>query len=120
VRRRIEDGVEEADGRGEPGRRDGGAGSGAAARGRRGGRWRLKEHLTCGSHMSGREREGEEAGDVGPCGPEDGWAAGLGRCCGFGLGCFVFFSFFSFSVFFSNPFQTLLNSNLLHVFKLKF
>jgi hypothetical protein len=37
VRRRIEDGVEEADGRGEPGRRDGGAGSGAAARGRRGG-----------------------------------------------------------------------------------
>jgi hypothetical protein len=36
--RRIEDREEEVDERGEPGRRDGGAGSGAAARGRRGGR----------------------------------------------------------------------------------
>jgi hypothetical protein len=39
----------------------------------------LKELLTCGSHMSGREREGEEAGERagagGPRGPERGWAA---------------------------------------------
>jgi hypothetical protein len=71
-------------------RRRTGAGSregGTAARPRgeeEGGRWRLKEHLTCGSHMSGREREGEEAGgagaEMGRLGPKVGWAAGWAGC----------------------------------------
>jgi hypothetical protein len=39
-----------------------------------------------------------------------GWAAGRE------MGWVLFF----FLLFFSNPFQTLLNSNLLHVFKFKF
>jgi hypothetical protein len=59
VRRRIEDGVEEVDGRGEPGRWDGGAGSGAAARGRRGGGGGRRKEMapTGGPHLSVAVRE---------------------------------------------------------------
>jgi hypothetical protein len=116
--------VEEADGRGEPGRRDGGAGSGAAARGRRGGAWRLKELLTCGSHMSGREREGERGeerggGGVGRVGRNGDGPRELGWVVR--LVWFLFFFFFSvFSFSFQILFKQNSNSNLFHVFKLKF
>jgi hypothetical protein len=50
---------------------------------------------------------------VGRCGPK----AGMGRGVRLWVG-FVFFFFFFKSI--SNQFQTLLNSNLLHLFKFKF
>jgi hypothetical protein len=78
--------VEEADGRGEPGRRDGGAGSGAAARGRRGGALEVEgapdmwvPHVR--EIKRGRERRGERRRRSGPRGPKRGWAAGVGLGC---------------------------------------
>jgi hypothetical protein len=64
-----------------------------------------------------REREEREGGGgVGRLWAERGWAAGWVRLGG----CFLFF-FFSF-LFKSNfkPISNLLNSNLFHLFKLKF
>jgi hypothetical protein len=71
VRRRLDGVVEEADGRGEPGRRDGGAGG---RRGReKGGGGRLGTHLTGGPHLSVAAWErGREAGAGGPAWAESG------------------------------------------------
>jgi hypothetical protein len=114
--------VEEADGRGEPGRRDGGAGGGAAV-GRKGrsevgddpDRWAPP----VGGCVRGRERRS--------AGPRDKWAGPrwnrneggeVGRGVGEeGLFCFFSFSFSLFFKSFLKPiFSTLLNSNLLHNF----
>jgi hypothetical protein len=84
--RRIEDGEEEVDEHGEPGRRDGGAGSGAAARGRRGGaraggrRWPRQVGPTCRRlrERGGGRGEREEAAERAGCGPKaDGPRVGL-------------------------------------------
>jgi hypothetical protein len=72
---RLHGTVEEAEGRGEPGRRDGGTGDRRPRdQGRRG--WRLgtaggRRSVTCGPHTSASEREGERRrGAGGPRGPE--------------------------------------------------
>jgi hypothetical protein len=70
----------EGDGRARGGRKRQAAREAARPRGEEeGGHWRLKEHLTCGSHMSGREREGEEAGERAGAGGPRGPERGLGR-----------------------------------------
>jgi hypothetical protein len=114
VRRCLDGVVEEADGRGEPGRRDGGKG-GRHGR-KKGGGGRLGTHLTGGPHLSvapwegGREGGGRWWAGVGRkrgIGPwldkeKEGGEDGLGRR-GERVRSFLFFFFFFFS--FSNPFQ---------------
>jgi hypothetical protein len=56
-----------------------------------GGGRRLKEHLTCGSHMSGREREGRGSGPRRGVRGEGGWVGLAGKAR---LVRFVFFFFF--------------------------
>jgi hypothetical protein len=99
--------------------------SGRAARG--GGGWRLGTSPTGGPHLSARGRErGEEAGAGGPLGRKwelgRGWKKNEGGEVGRGVGLAVSLSLFFFFFFksISNQFQTLLNSNLLHLFKFKF
>jgi hypothetical protein len=98
-----------AGGRGRP--LTGGAGLAASARGRRGalalvGRVGRKRRGRRGldGPAAGKKRKGKKKKR------KVGWAAGRE------MGWVLFF----FLLFFSNPFQTLLNSNLLHVFKFKF
>jgi hypothetical protein len=89
VRRRLDGVVEEADGRGEPGRRDGGAGD---RHGReKGGGGRLGTHLTDGPHLSVAAWErGREAGAGGPASARwagrDWAAAGCEKARGVGRG----------------------------------
>jgi hypothetical protein len=79
--------------------------AGAGKKGGRGGR-RKRMAPTGGPHLSAAERE--RRWERGAAFMGRGWAGLLGQIC--------FFFFF----FFSNPFSNLLNSNLFHVFKLKF
>jgi hypothetical protein len=75
--------------------------------------------------MSWREREGEEAGERAGAGGPRGPKSKLGRRVGLAVRLdwffflFLFFSSFSFQILFK-PNSNLLNSNLFHVFKLKF
>jgi hypothetical protein len=116
--------VEEVDGRGAAGnggegRRRRGEEGGAAA----GGRGRPRQvGPTC---RWPREREGGEAGRAGRVGRKMVGPAGIekGRGVGRGVGLFCFFLFFLSFLFLKSilkPISNLLNSNLLHVFKLKF
>jgi hypothetical protein len=105
VRRRIEEGVEEVDGRGEPGRRRRGAGWPAAARGKKG---RARPEVEGGADRWAppvgdrvREREGREA-------ERAAWAeTEVGRELGWvGLAVFFFFLFFSFQIQFQTYFKS--------------